>query len=176
MLAQIILRTPHWVWGLLAALLLLGFKQARPNRMGLRRATVVPLVMVGLSVFGTVSVFGALPGVLLAWLMAAAGLAAFVLTGPQPRSAHYDAVTRTLHLPGSWVPLILMMGLFATKYAVGVSTSLQPALAHDAHFALAVAGLYGAFSGIFIARAARLLRLAQRDRSEISTMGTPLGA
>lgn len=161
MFAQIILSTPHWVWGLLTALLWLGLKQARPNRVGLRRVTLMPLAMVGLSVYGTVSVFEVQPGVLLAWLIAAASLAAFVLTGSQPRNARYDAATRTLHQLGSWVPLALMMGLFATKYAVGVATSLQPALAHDARFALAVASLYGAFSGIFIARAARLMRLVQ---------------
>lgn len=128
MLAQIIQSTPHWVWGLLVTQLWLGLKQAQPNCVGLSRATLMPLAMVGLSVYGTVSVFEVQPGVLLAWLIAAAGLATFVLTGSQPRSAHYDTATRTLHQIGSWTPLVLMMGLFATTYAVGVATSLQPAL------------------------------------------------
>ena len=52
------------------------------------------------------------------------------------------------------------MGIFFTKYAVGVSIGMQPALAHDTSFALTVSTLYGAFSGIFMARTAKLWRLA----------------
>jgi hypothetical protein len=39
---------------------------------------------------------------------------------------------------------------------------MQPAHANDVLFALAVSALYGAFSGVFAARAARLWRLAWR--------------
>ena len=39
--------------------------------------------------------------------------------------------------------------------------ALQPALAREAGFALKVAALYGAFSGLFALRAARLWRLAR---------------
>jgi len=36
---------------------------------------------------------------------------------------------------------------------------MQPALVHDTSFSLSFAALYGAFAGIFLARAARLWRL-----------------
>jgi len=52
-----------------------------------------------------------------------------------------------------------MMGIFFTKYAVGVTLALQPALARDLPVALALSAVYGAFSGVFLARAARLWRL-----------------
>ena len=53
-----------------------------------------------------------------------------------------------------------MMGIFTTKYAVGVALSLHPALEHDTLVALGISTLYGVFSGSFIARALRLWRLA----------------
>jgi hypothetical protein len=72
----------------------------------------------------------------------------------------YDAARARFTLPGSAVPLALMMGIFLTKYAVGVALSVAPALSRDAAFAAVVGGLYGAFSGVFGARALRLWRLA----------------
>jgi hypothetical protein len=45
---------------------------------------------------------------------------------------------------------------------VGVSLAMHPALAANGNFTLAVATLYGVFSGIFAGRTVRLLRLAVR--------------
>jgi uncharacterized protein DUF6622 len=67
-------------------------------------------------------------------------------------------------LPGSWVPLLLILGIFLTRYVVGVELAMRPGLAHDANYVLVTGVLYGLFSGIFVGRAARLLRLALRSR------------
>ena len=72
-------------------------------------------------------------------------------------------------MPGSAVPLALMMGIFFTKYAVGVTLGMHLAQANDVSFALAVSALYGAFSGVFAGRAARLWRLAlAQDRLQLA--------
>jgi len=55
---------------------------------------------------------------------------------------------------------MLMMGLFLIKYAVGVALALHPELRRQAAFGLAVPLLYGAFSGVFAARALRMWRLS----------------
>ena len=81
---------------------------------------------------------------------------------PAPAGASYDAATREFSLPGSVVPLALMMGIFFTKYAVGVSTAMVPELTQLESFVLTVTVIYGAFSGIFLGRAIRLWRLAYR--------------
>lgn len=163
MLMQIIAQTPKWVFALFAALLWLGLSQAVTRAVGMRRITLMPLAMSGLSLYGTVSAFGAAPQVLLAWLMAASAVAWLVLQRPAPADASYDAATRVFTLPGSWVPLTLIMGIFLTKYIVGAAMSMQPGLAHNAGFALVVGSLNGAFSGMFAARAARLWRLVLRE-------------
>jgi hypothetical protein len=165
MFEQILRNTPVWVWGLLLGLLSLGISQSFNRTVGLRRVTVMSLAMAGLSLFGTVSAFGSASQVLLTWLAAAIGVAGFVLSRPLPATTSYDPATRRFYLPGSWVPLGLMMGIFVTKYVAGVMLAMQPALAHQSGPALAAAALYGAFSGAFVARAIRLLRLARQAQT-----------
>ncbi|MBT9507000.1 MAG: hypothetical protein IV109_10400 [Rhodoferax sp.] len=169
MLNQILANTPRWVWVLLVALLWLGLSQAVTRTASLKRITLMPLAMIGLSLYGTVAAFGAEPQVLLVWLCAGGLMAALVLQQPLQDATHFDTWKRRFTLPGSWVPLMLILGIFMTRYIVGAVTAMQPALAHDASFSLAFGALYGAFSGVFLARAARLWRLAlQADRP-----GTP---
>lgn len=160
MLTHIVTNTPRWVWILLLALLWLGLKQAVTRTASLRRITVLPLVMTGLSLYGTVGTFGTLPHNVLAWLIACGVAAAWVMQNPLDGATRYDPSQQRFTLPGSWVPLALIMGLFLTKYVVGASTTVQPALAQDALFSLSFCALYGAFSGVFLARAARLWRMA----------------
>jgi hypothetical protein len=165
MLGTVLKNTPPWVWGLLAGLIVLGLSQARHRVAGLARITITPVAMTGLAVWGVFSAFGAsalLGYCVLAWLCAAAVTAALLASGAPARGTHYDSVARRFALPGSWVPMALIMGIFLTKYLVGVELAMRPALAQDGQYSVIVAGLYGLFSGIFIGRAARLLRLAYR--------------
>lgn len=162
MLAQIIIHTPAWVWGLLIALLWLGFSQTRTRRVTLRRITVMLVAMTGLSLYGTVSAFGLSAPVLLAWLVAASALLATVMQRRLPADTGYEPEGRSFTVPGSWVPMVLILGIFLTKYIVGVELAMQPALARDGQFTLIVGALYGVFSGIFAGRAARLWRLTRR--------------
>ncbi len=176
MLGPIVSNTPVWVWGLLAGLLALGLSQVRDRSVGLRRVTVMPLAMIGLSLWGTVSVLSRSPQFvigLLAWIAAAVATLAVVASMPAPAGTRFDPAGRRFALPGSWVPLGLIVGIFLTKYAVGVDLAMQPSLAHDSHYALIVAAFYGAFSGTFAGRAARLWRLAQRP-SAIRSSTTPV--
>jgi hypothetical protein len=165
-IVQIVQKTPMWVWGLLAALLALGASQLRDRRASLVRITVMPLAMTAFSLWGTVSAFSASPlfgEVMLAWFAVSAAMVAIVAPGTS--AATYDADTRSFAMPGSWVPMALILGIFLTKYVVGVEMAMQPQLARDGQFTLVVGALYGAFSGIFTGRAARLWRLAFRPTS-----------
>ncbi|MBK9574434.1 MAG: hypothetical protein IPO43_17780 [Rhodoferax sp.] len=44
----------------------------------------------------------------------------------------YDSWTQRFTLPRSWVPLLLILGIFVTKFAVGAATGLQPGLRGNA--------------------------------------------
>lgn len=162
MIAQILINTPLWVWGLLALLLVLGLSQTRTRSVGMARITLLPLGLGAFSLYGTVSAFGASPTVLGSWLAATILLLLIVTQMPLPAGARYDSATRRFQRPGSWVPMLLIMGIFLTKYAVGVSLVLHPELKANPSFSLAVGTLYGVFSGIFAGRSLRLIRLVLR--------------
>lgn len=171
MLAPILANTPVWVWGLLAALVALGLNQAKNRSVTLRRVTFLPIAMTALSLSGTVSALGNSPQlaeVLLVWTGAAAGMLAIIASLSTPAGTQYDAATRRFTLRGSWVPLALILGIFMTRYVVNVELAMQPSLARDAQFTLVVGAVYGAFSGIFAGRAARLWRLVPRSAANSS--------
>ena len=163
MLFQILVRTPHWVFLLFAVLLWYGSRQLRASRVSLTRITVLPLAMTGLAVYGVASAFADPAVALPAWASAALALAAGVLQRPLPAATRYDPAARRFQVPGSAVPLALMMGIFFTKYTVGVLVAMHPLLPLHTGFALAIGLLYGAFSGIFAARTLRLWKLAIRE-------------
>jgi uncharacterized protein DUF6622 len=165
MLGRVIQGTPPWVGGLLGVLLVLGLSQARARTASLARIILLPVAMTALSVWGMVSAFGNSPQagfVLLAWIASAAVAVAVTASIPSPANIRYDAVSRTFSLPGSWVPMLLILGIFLTRYIVGVELAMQPSLARDGQYTLVVSALYGLFSGIFTGRTVRLWRLASR--------------
>ena len=162
MLMQVILHTPKWVFAVFFLLLWLGSKQLLANNVSLSRVTLMPVAMGGLSVYGVISVFGDAFGPLLGWAAAAVVMLALVLQRPLPATTRYDAAERRFHVAGSPVPLMLMMGIFLTKYVVGATLAIHPELRQEALLGLVVPVIYGAFSGVFAGRAVRLWKLAIR--------------
>ena len=170
MLLTIVQHTPSWVWMLLAALIWLGASQFFARSAGLRRVLLMPVAMTAFSGLG--------PGLGL-WSPTAVARhprrlagrrlcrgCAFAVAAPHsPAGTRYDATLRRFELPGSGWPLLLILGIFLVKWAVGVELALQPMLAHDSHFALQIALVYGVFNGVFAARTGRLLRLAKTRTS-----------
>lgn len=162
-LPTIISRTPVWVGGLLVGLVLLGLSQVKTRQASLTRLLITPTVMTILALYSMVSAFGAngqLTGVLSMWTVATGATLLLLARLPVPRGTRYDLQRKQFHLAGSWVPLVMILGIFLTKYIVGIETAMDPSLSRDPVFALTVSGLYGAFSGVFIARTLRLVRMA----------------
>jgi hypothetical protein len=169
-IGQILKQTPTWVWGMLTGLIVLGASQMRDRTQSLVRVSIMPVAMTAFSAWGMVSGFGAspqLPLLIGAWICTAAVVGAIVSRGDS--GARYDAATRSYALPGSFVPLLLIAGIFLTKYAVGVELAMQPFVVRDVSFALPVATLYGVFNGLFAGRAARLWKLAHRASPVVAT-------
>lgn len=160
MFSMFVSNTPVWVWPLLLGLLVLGLRQTLTQQMGWMRVTALPLALVGLSLYGTLTVALAYPTALLLWAVVALSAAALVLRQPLPAGAHYDLARQRFTVPGSAVPLALMMGIFFTKYAVGATQALAPALLQSPIAATAIAGMYGLCSGVLLGRSLRLWKLA----------------
>lgn len=163
MLGAILRGTPVWVWLLLAALVWYGLKQTLPRRAKLGRVLAGPLLLTALSLWSLVGAFGRSPmfgAAMLAWMLLAATAFAAVGMSTPPAGTQFDPASRRFLLPGSFVPLATIVAIFLTRYVVNVDIAIQPALARDATYTLAVAAIYGLFSGQFLGRMARLWRVA----------------
>ncbi|MBS0466113.1 MAG: hypothetical protein JSS31_03360 [Proteobacteria bacterium] len=167
-IADIVRGTPAWVGALLAALIALGLSSARARRVAPARLVLLPLAMLGLALWGLQSAFGAsghLPALLALWLACFAAVALIGRRSVAPAGTAYDAVSGQFHLPGSWAPLGLILAVFSMKYLVGVQLALEPALARQLGFALAITALYGLLSGLFAVRTLRVLRSRKSSRA-----------
>ncbi len=145
-IGTVLKNTPVWVWGLFGTLLALGLSQVRTRSVSAIRMTLMPLAMTGFSLWGTGSAFGKsplFPWVLAVWLAGAALTLALVGSRAAPAGTGYNPASRSFTVPGSLVPLGLILGIFLTKYVVGVDLAMQPTLAGDGQYTLVVGGLYG---------------------------------
>lgn len=169
MIGTIVEHTPTWVWVLLVALLALGVSQCLPRRASQTRIAVLPVVMTAFALIGLITAFvgiGQRVSATALWLVCTAGCTALALwlQPDAPADTRFDGTTRHFELPGSALPLLMILGIFLIKYLVGVELAMQPAMASDLTFALGVAALYGLFNGVFTARFLRLWRLTRTAR------------
>jgi hypothetical protein len=164
-LLQILLHTPPWVFLVFGLLVVLGASQCVRRQAGLARLALAPLGMLAWSFSSAIAASAAAAGALGVWLLATALAAAAVARHPAPAGTRHDAATRRFNIPGSPWPLVLMMGIFFTKYAAGVALALRPGLAAEAARALPLAAVYGVLGGALLGRALRLARLWWAARS-----------
>ena len=163
-IVDIVRGTPLWVGALLAGLLALGYSGTRTRRVAAIRLALMPLAMLGLALWGVQSAFGAsghLPALGALWVLCFAAVLALGSRAAAPEGTSFDPASRQFRLPGSWVPLVLIVGVFLIKYGVGVQLALEPSLARNLGFATAVTALYGLLSGLFAVRTLRVLRMAR---------------
>jgi hypothetical protein len=152
-LMQILRGTPLWVYPLFFGLIVLGYLQSKPREVAPARLAILPLALAAFSLSRVVGTFGLEPLALAAW---AGGTAAALLLNSawkQPAGARWSAATGTFHVPGSWLPLALMMAVFFARYAVAVGLAMAPGLAHSTGFAIATSFVFGLLGGLFLARA-----------------------
>ncbi len=159
---QILTNTPVWVFALFFVLVYFGFKQSRSRMVKRRVAYLLPAGMVALSLAGISSSFSLGLETLTLWL-AGVSLIAFTVFRFFPlANASYDTLSKRFHLAGSWVPLLVMMAIFFTKYAVAVMQGMHSALVELPYFMSALCFCYGCYSGYFVSRALSLAGTAKR--------------
>jgi hypothetical protein len=155
-LMQILRGTPTWVYALFLGLIVLGYLQSKPREVAPAMIAILPAALGVFSLSRVLAVFGPEPLALAAW---AAGTAAALLLNralKQPAGARWSEANRSFHVPGSWVPLALMMAIFFARYALAVSQVMVPDLLRSAGFAGAASFGFGLLSGAFLARALRV--------------------
>lgn len=159
---------PIWVWGLLAALIALGLSATRTQQKPLWAALAMPIVMTAMSSYGAASTFTSTMPALVAWASAVVivlGLRAGLGGGGR---VNWMPATRRVQVPGSGWPLVLILSIFMLKFAVAVTLAIRPELKANAAFATWICLMYGALSGIFLARVLAIRR-AMKNASAAGT-------
>ncbi len=159
----IMARTPLAVWLVLAVLVVLGYFQSKPRTRSLGRVAVVPIVMAGVSLVGVYYAFGASFLALAAWLVGAAIAVVMNETLILARGTRYSPDTRTFDIPGSWLPLGVMLAIFCTWYAFAVFKLFHPDAPYRLEWLAGVGVVQGFLSGIFFGSLVRMYRIARRS-------------
>ncbi len=165
MILEILKGTPYWVFILFFVLLALGFNQSRPRTVGSKRVFILPICMIGLSIYGVYSAFSLEMIAFTSWSIGAlisVGLGALLFSA---KKTVFNEDTQSFSVPGSWVPLLLMMAIFFTKYFVGYSQAVGLPFIESVTFIATIALLYGAFSGLFLARSLSTWRRKKQSLS-----------
>jgi hypothetical protein len=169
MIQQIISHTPSYVWALLAFLIYRGWLASQDRETSLLKVALIPLVMLGLAVSGINSAGPLGEGVWAVWAVGAAASAAAIWSLSRSE-IRVNRAAGTLQQRGSWMPLCLMIAIFATKYTVAVVSALHPELAHSLPFAASISLLYGVFNGLFLGRLARYAAAWLRQPAPVAAL------
>ncbi|MDI4632207.1 hypothetical protein J7U46_04030 [Pelomonas sp. V22] len=162
-LTMILANVPVWVWALLAFIIAMGLRLSREQRMSRSRLLLVPAIWLAYGAWGVEATFGLNAAPLLAW---AAGLAVSVKL---VRSSGWASLVRKeaglYVVPGSWIPMGLMLTIFCAKFALGMGLAMNPALAHQTGVALGFSALFGLLSGAFLGRSLNILSAGRHATS-----------
>lgn len=124
-LAEVIIRTPLFVWVILALLIIRGINASRDNVLSVRRMLIFPAVFVVWGLETVVKEFTYQWEALLSYVvLAALGAAAGFVLYSRFRSFYQKdgAVWRT----GTNVTMVIMMVNFMAKYVLNVAMAINP--------------------------------------------------
>lgn len=157
---EVLRRTPIWVWGVLAAIVLAGALQMRSHVLSRRRVALIPIGLGAYSLWGALAIAGFHAQTLIAW---AAGVAVMLVAGrglPWASRVRHDAGRDVFEVGATVWPLVLMLAVFATRYAVTVTLVFHREWSSLTGFAWLVGIVYGALSGLLASRALAILARA----------------
>ena len=150
---QILKNTPIWVWAILAALIYLGSKQLKARVVKRYSVLIAPVVFLFVGLMAA----GRGPVGLATWAVSLTSLAVVTFFVWQPTGgARYEPSGDRLHMPGSVVPMLLMLAIFLLNYVINVVLAINPSYRGELVWQVVPALILGALSGVFIGRAATL--------------------
>jgi len=153
-IASIVSHTPAWVFVVFAVLIAIGVRQMQPRIVSRRRLIVLPLVVAAYSLYGVAMASHNNPLALTMWLVAV--LVAFLLTYMSPPSGAVAETAGTVRVPGSWVPMVVILGLFTARYAYNVMLAMHPDVMHSMNFMALFSALFGFLGGLLLSRSVLL--------------------
>lgn len=147
------LQTPWWVYVLFIYLVKIGFEASKPTVVSLIKMFILPVIFTAMSIHTIMTSFQIAPTVLITWVgsIIIGCLAGWILVRNQ--EIQIDRQHLLLHLPGTWLTLIFVLIIFASKYYFGYELAADPQLIHQTGFEFSMLFVSGACTGLFIGRA-----------------------
>jgi hypothetical protein len=150
--------TPLWVWALLAYLILQGTRALKGGPTSFTRLSIMPIAFAIWGLWGVFEKFHGNGFSILAWLASVGVGTAFGMLRTASLDIIVDRRTGTLELPGSAMPLISSLLVFAVKYALSVLVALRPETLAAPWFLIVDVGITGLFAGLLAGRLFSLWR------------------
>ncbi|KXV15407.1 hypothetical protein CR51_03510 [Caballeronia megalochromosomata] len=148
----IIQGTPTWVWVLLAFLLYRGIKATQASTTPLSKLAIIPLVFAGMGISHLISSPLAGWAAVAAWILAlGVGFMGGVFNASRNRFI-VDPIARTVMLPGSMLPLLLIAATFIAKFWLGFELATVTDLSSLATYVVIDAAVSGVVAGMFAGR------------------------
>jgi hypothetical protein len=141
--------TPIWVWVLLVVLLSRGFKALRSATAPLSTLAITPLIFAGWGIVHLITDPLAGWSSVIVWTAGSLiGIVAGVFIANRSRFI-VDPIANTVMLPGSVLPLLLIIATFVTKFWLGFEIATLTDLSSLGMVILIDAAVSGVVAGIF---------------------------
>jgi hypothetical protein len=150
---------PVWVFAILLGLIAMGLVQTRTRLVKPRVLVGVASGLLAYSAWGVTSAFGVQPAALLAWATGLALALGLLMRWVAPQGLVRQG--HTVQVPGSWLPMALLLSIFLAKFVLGMATGLGASFVQASWFVVLASAVFGLLSGSFAARAWAVHRFAQ---------------
>ncbi len=154
---EILIHTPWWAFAALALLIWSGIQALLPRTRAIGQVLITPSVFIVWGLASLLTRSSAAPYLLRAWLIPAAVFAALAWLTGRSSAITVDPARKLISLPGSPIPLIRSLCVFAAKYGLGVAFALAQDRRADIEFCNILVS--GASAGYFSGWALRLLSI-----------------
>lgn len=149
---KIIANIPIFVWPLFAILLLGGLKARKTSLVPLSALLAAPALFFCWALLSFFDRYAGEPLSIVFWLLCLGAGFLIGFSHLQRLKLRFDKEKKAIEMPGSWIPLILSMSVFTTKFSIGMMRGMLPHL-NDSILMLCLELFSSVILGIFIGRA-----------------------
>lgn len=121
----------------------------------------MPAAMTAFSLYGVMSASAGHAGAILVWAAALAVFGGLAVKLGAWRGISWSVEEQLLTVPGSWLPMAMFLGIFTVKFLAGMALARLPELRSSGVFIMTTSLVYGAFSGLFLARGVAMWKAAR---------------
>lgn len=124
----IITKIPIFVWPLFIVLLIGGLRARKTNLVPLKVLLLIPAAFFGWSLFGFFRNYANDFLAIFLWVLCLGTGGSLGFLHIQKLKLQFYKTKKMVEMPGSWIPLILSMSIFTSKFSVEMMRSILPNL------------------------------------------------